>query len=237
MSAPVVEVFGASARAYVRQPINIVLLIILPPLLIIAMNSAISTFSDVIGGNLGERAGTGLAGLWAASLLTGAAVFFVLRTSLQTDARLVVAGLSELSLSSAHAIATLLIALITTLISFLMLVATQEVGDALNLFAAILASALIYGAIGTLLAWFIEGDLEVSFVIILIFMLVAFVGGPLGGSTGLVANLFPLHFTSEIAVASMLGDSFPGEWFVYSGLYLAAIIAAYPAARWLRGRS
>jgi len=86
------------------------------------------------------------------------------------------------------------------------------------------------------LAWFIEGDLEGSFVIILVFMLDAFVGGPLGGGSGFFAGLFTVHFPSEIAVASMLGTSYKVEWLVWSGIYLALLAGVSPLVIWLRSR-
>lgn len=229
MVAPTFEVVLASGRSYVRQPINIVLLVVVPVVFIIAMRSAIGTFSNVLGGNLGERAGTGLAGLWAASLLAGVAVFFVLRTTLSTDARLVVAGLSRRSLVAARSITAVAIALVTSSVSLGVLLATQNVDSPLSLFAAIFLSALIYGAMGIGLARLVEGDLEGSFVLILIFMLDAFVGGPLGGAHGLAASVFPLHFTSETAVAAMLGGGYPAEWLLYGLAYLA-VVAAVPLA-------
>lgn len=236
MASPAVEVAFANARQYSRQPINLVLLALIPPLFIIAMSSAIGTFSDVLGGNLGERAGTGLAGLWAASLLTGAATFFILRTSVRTDGRLVAAGLRPSSLGLAHATTAVALAVLTTSVSFSMLMLTQDVADPVDLFAAILLAALVYAAIGVALAWFIEGDLEGSFVIILVFMLDAFVGGPLGGGSGFFAGLFPVHFPSEIAVAAMLGGSYRAEWFIWSGLYLALLAGVSPLVIWWRGR-
>lgn len=236
MAAPAAEVALANARQYARQPINLVLLALIPPLFIVAMSSAISTFSDVLGGNLGERAGTGLAGLWAASLLAGAATFFILRTSVRTDGRLVAAGLRPVSLGLAHATTAVALATLTTAVSFTMLILTQDVSRPVDLFAAILLAALVYAAMGVAMAWFIEGDLEGSFVIILVFMLDAFVGGPLGGGGGFFAGLFPVHFPSEIAVASMLGDSYRAEWIAWSGLYLALFVAVSPLVIWLRGR-
>lgn len=86
MSAPIEEVIIANIRQYVREPVNLALLLLLPPLFIIAMSGAISTFSDVLGGNVGERAGTGLSGLWAASILTGVASFFRSRVRVSMDA-------------------------------------------------------------------------------------------------------------------------------------------------------
>lgn len=236
MASPSAEVALANARQYVRQPVNLFLLAILPPLFIVAMGSAIGTFSDVLGGNLNERAGTGLAGVWAASLLAGAATFFILRTSVRTDGRLVVAGLRPSSLGLAHVATALALAIITTSVSFSVLMVSQEVSKPPELFAAILIAALTYAAIGAGLAWFIEDDMEGSFVIIFVFMLDAFVGGPLAGAGGWFAGLYPIHFPSEIAVASMLGEPYEAEWLVYAAVYLGLLTSVSPLIIWWRGR-
>jgi hypothetical protein len=223
MSAAAQEVIVANVRQYVREPVNIALLIILPPLFILAMSGALSTFSEVLGGNLGVRAGAGLAGLWAAAILTGVASFFLSLASARVDGRLIMAGLRPGSVGAAHAAVTVVVAVLTTSISTGMLLATQEVASAGALFAAILIASLIYGSIGSILSVYVRGDLEGSFVIILIFMLDAFVGGPLAAGKGIFADLLPVHFPSEIAISAMVGSSADNEWWLWSLAYLAAV--------------
>lgn len=223
MSAPTEEVILASTKQYVREPVNLFLLFLIPPLFIIAMSGAITTFSNALGGNLGERAGTGLSGLWAAAILTGVASFFLALASAKVDARLVLAGLRSSAVTAAHVAVTVIVALVTTAMSVGMLLATQEVGDATALFAAVFVAALIYGSIGSLLSVYVSGDLEGSFVIILIFMLDAFVGGPLAGGTGFFADILPVRFPSEIAVAAMVDAPVRDSWVLWSGVYLGVV--------------
>jgi hypothetical protein len=228
MSAPTEEVIAANVRQYVREPVNLALLLIVPPLFIIAMSGAIGTFSDVLGGNLGERAGTGLSGLWAAMILTGVASFFLALASARVDARLILSGLRPAGVAAGHALVTVAIALVTTAISVAILLLTQEVAMPAVLFAAILLASLIYGAIGFFLSVYVHGDLEGSFVIILIFMLDAFVGGPLASGQGLIADIMPVRFPSEIAVSAMVDAPLKDEWWLWSLLYLLAV--AVPAS-------
>jgi hypothetical protein len=118
---------------------------------------------------------------------------------------------------------TVIVAVLTTAISVVMLLATQEVANAGALFAAILVASLIYGSIGSLLSVYVRGDLEGSFVIILIFMLDAFVGGPLAAGKGIFADVLPVHFPSELAVSAMVGLGAEDEWWLWSLAYLAAV--------------
>jgi hypothetical protein len=206
--------------------VNVALLLIVPPLLIIAMSGAISTFSNVIGGNLGERAGTAVSGLWAAALLTGVASFFLAVATSRVDARLVLAGLNAKVIAASHGLVTVTIALLTTAVSLVILLFTQEVAQTEVLFAAIFLAAMIYGAIGSLLSVYVRGDLEGSFVIILVFMLDAFVGGPLASGQGLLTDLFPVHFPSEIAVSAMVGSPIQEDWWLWSAAVLIVVGSA-----------
>lgn len=225
MSGPAEEVIVANVRQYVREPVNLALLLIIPPLFIIAMSGALSTFSEVLGGNLGERAGAAVAGLWAAAVLTGVASFFLSLASARVDGRLILAGVRRGAIGVAHGFVTVVVAALTTLVSLAILLATQEVGQAEVLFAAIFVGALIYGSLGSLLSVYIHGDLEGSFVIILVFMLDAFVGGPLASGSGLLVELFPVHFPSRIAVSAMLDTPIEQSWWLWSGIYLVALSA------------
>lgn len=200
MSSPTMEVLKASGKQYGRQPINLVLLAVLPPLFVLALGKAFSTFSDVLGGNVSERQGSAMAALWAASLLAASAAFFVLNASRRADERLLVAGLKPAALESAHGAAGAILASATATIGFLVVLLTYDVASPLYLWLGIVLGAIAYEALGAAIAFVVRGDLEGSFVIILIFMLDAFVAGPLGGASGFWPNLFPLHHPSQIVM-------------------------------------
>lgn len=224
MSTRTTELVRATGRQYLREPANLFLLVLIPPLFVIAMSSSISTFSDVIGGNVGVRAGTALAAVWAASLLAGISSFFLLRSSVHADARLILAGMAPRALYAAYAVAAAGLALLTATVSFAMVAMTREISEPLTLWAAIFVGALVYETLGLLLAFFIRGDIEGSFVFFLVFMFDAFVAGPLGGGQGLIANLFPLHFTSQIALSAMIGSGYDASWFAWSAAYAGLFV-------------
>jgi hypothetical protein len=139
-----------------------------------------------------------------AALLAGSAAFFVLSASRRADERLIVAGLQPAALEGAHALAGAVLAIGTGTIGFLVVLATNEVSSPLYLWLGIIAGALAYEALGATIAFLVSGDLEGSFVIILVFMLDAFVAGPLGGPGGFWPNFFPLHHPSQIAIQAVV---------------------------------
>ena len=84
--------------------------------------------------------------------------------------------------------------------------------------------AFAYEALGITLAFFVRGDLEGSFLIILVFMFDAFVAGPLGGASGDWPNLFPLHHPSQIAVDAILDGNVDRTRYVWGFGYAAALL-------------
>lgn len=224
MTTRTAELVRATSRQYLREPVNLFLLVLIPPIFVIALSSSIGTFSDVIGGNVGVRAGTALGAVWAAALLAGLSSFFLLRTSVRADGRLIIAGMAPRAVYVAYAMAAAVLALLAATVSFAMAVLTHGANDPLALWAAVFVAALVYEALGLLLALFIQGDIEGSYVFFLAFMFDAFVAGPLGGGKGLIANLFPLHFASQIAVSAMIGAPYDLWWFVWSGGYAALLL-------------
>ena len=225
MTFPAAAVLRATGRQYIRQPANIALLLVLPPLFVLAFASALSTFSNVLGGNLNESAGAGLGALWAAALLSGSASYFLLSASRRADERLLIAGLSPVTLDAAHALGGAALAAVAGTVGFAIVVATQDVASPLDLWLAIMLGALAYEALGITLASFVRGDLEGSFLIILVFMFDAFVAGPLGGATGGWPNLFPLHHPSQIVVDAVLHGNVNRTRYLWGLGYTAALMA------------
>lgn len=225
MSSASVEVLRAAGRQYARQPINLVLLVVLPPLLVLALASAISTFSGVLGGNLNEATGAGVAALWAAALLAASASFFLIGASRHADERLLIAGLRPAALDAAHAAGGAILALATGTVGFSIVMATREVASPFDLWAGVVLGAIAYEALGATLTSFIRGDLEGSFVIILVFMLDAFVAGPLGGASGFWPNLFPLHHPSQVVIDAVLHGDVDRWRYAWVAAYTCALIA------------
>jgi hypothetical protein len=224
MSSPSIAVLRAAGLQYARQPINIALFIILPPLFVLALGAAMSTFSDVLGGNLAERTATALAALWAAALLAGSASFFLIGTSRRADERLLIAGLRPGALESAHALGAIVLAVVAGSVGFGFVMATTEIASPMHVWAAIVLGALAYEGVGIALAFGIRGDLEGSFVIILLFMFDAFVAGPLGGASGFWPHLFPLHHPSQLVVDAAVNPDVDGARYVWSIAYTLLLL-------------
>jgi len=218
-------VLRAAGLQYARRPINLVLLVVLPPLFVLALAGAVGTFSGVLGGNLTERTASALGALWAGALLAGSAAFFLISGGRRADERLVVAGVRRSTLGIAHGLALAVLAVITATIAFGVVVATHEIRSPLDLWAGLVLGALAYEGLGIALAFFVDGDLEGSFVIVLVFMFDAFVAGPLGGASGLWPNLFPLHHPSQLVIDAAVSTDVDRTRYAWSVVYTLGLLA------------
>lgn len=236
MAPASLAVLRAAGKQYARQPTNVVLFVVLPPLFVLALGAAISTFSDVLGGNLTERTSTALASLWAAALLSGSAAFFIVSASRTADERLVIAGMQRRAVVVAHATGAAIMAAAAGTAGFAIVLLTTDIASPVHLLAAVVIGATAYSAAGVALAFVIRGDLEGSFVIILLFMFDAFIAGPLGGADGFWPNLFPLHHPSQLVVDAALNAEVSAERYVWSASYTVLLVGvAAMAHKWRLG--
>ncbi len=84
--------------------------------------------------------------------------------------------------------------------------------------------AVAYEALGATIAFFIRGDLEGSFLLILVFMLDAFVAGPIGGASGFWPNLFPLHHPSQLVIDAVLHGDLDRTRYLWAAAYTAGLV-------------
>ena len=99
---------------------------------------------------------------------------------------------------------------------FAIVVLSTDIASPVHVLAAVVIGASAYAATGVALAFVIRGDLEGSFVIILLFMFDAFIAGPLGGADGFWPNLFPLHHPSELVIDAALNADVEAGRYLWS---------------------
>jgi hypothetical protein len=97
-------------------------------------------------------------------------------------------------------------------------------------------AALIYGAVGILIGSLISGELEGSFALLFFFVMDAFIGSPLFGSTSDAFAFLPTFFPTKVLLALTAEQPHDGIHWLYIALYLSAAgilagVAFYRAAR------
>ena len=158
------------------------------------------------------------------------ASFFIVSASRRADERLVIAGMQRGAVEVAHAAAATIMASAAGTTGFAIVVMTTDIASPVHLLAAVVVGATAYAAVGVALAFVIRGDLEGSFVIILVFMFDAFIAGPLGGADGFWPNLFPLHHPSELVVDAALNADVSAARYLWSAGYTLLLIGVAAAA-------
>ena len=77
---------------YARNPVNLLLLVVVPTVFVMVVASSLADFANLLGGVDGSAVETATAG-WAAAFLAGIAMYFQTASTRDTDRRLIIAGL------------------------------------------------------------------------------------------------------------------------------------------------
>ena len=184
---------------YARRPLNLVLLVAVPVVMVVALGGELASFSKLLSATAKPpHLDVATAG-WAAAAVAGLAGFFQAIASRATDRRLaaasargatpVVAGRLTAAFALVLAAATAAIAALGT---------RAGVTDPARVASTIVLVAVIYLAIGVLVGTLVRSQMNGALVVSVIWMLDVFVGAGLGGSSSVITRFFPLHFPTMI---------------------------------------
>jgi len=220
-------------REYYRNTMNLVLLVIIPILLILSLGDALSRLASIFPDvTLTTAMGQSMGALWSAAFLTGLTGFFMMAGARAADRRLVRAGYAPNEVVLLRFASVALLGALVTVVSYGVLLTRLTPTDYVQTFLAMYLAALIYGAIGILIGSLISGELEGSFALLFFFVMDAFIGSPLFGTTSEVFAFLPTFYLLALTAEQ------PHEaihW-LYISLYLSgasvlAGVAFYRTAR------
>ena len=187
---------------YIRNPVNLLLLVIVP---IVFVTMAAGTFADLakIAGGTGSTPGieADTAG-WAAAFLTGVAAFFQVRSAHAADRRLAQAGLGAGQVVAARLLSGLGLSVLAGVAALLALAARSGIADLPRTVAALALYALIYLGIGTLVGVLLHDELNGAVVLLFVWMLDVFLSPAMIGGDQVLTRPFPTHFVSLFLVGA-----------------------------------
>lgn len=223
-------------REYTRTRLNLVLLVLIPVLLILSFGDALSRLAGVFEVQLTAKMGKSMGALWAASFLTGIMGFFMMAGAREADRRLVRAGYSPAEVVALRFAAVAVLGGLATMASYVVLLTQLTPTDHAQTLLVMYLGALVYGALGILTGSLIRGELEGSFALLFFFMMDAFIGSPLFGTTTEAFALLPTFYPTKVLLALTAEQPDVSIHFLYIALYLAtagtlASYAFYRAAR------
>lgn len=178
---------------YARNPVNILMLVLVPAVFVIAAAGSLADAAKLLGGPGG--AATATAG-WAAGFLAGLAMYFQMSVAQDADRRLVLAGLPAARLVTARLGTGLALALIASLVSLTALLARTGIEAPLRVLGGTMMFALIYLALGALIGAHVRNPVNGTVLILFIWIIDVFFGPVLGSADRVTTRWLPTHFVT-----------------------------------------
>lgn len=217
---------GMFLREYYRNTLNLVLLVVIPILLIQSFGSALSRLADLFSGiTMTLNMGKALGALWSAAFLSGIMGFFMMSGAREADRRLVRAGYHPVQVVGFRLLTVVVLGAIASMVSYIMLIMQFMPSNLALTFVAIYLAASIYSAVGILVGSLIPGELEGSFAMLFFFVMDAFIGSPLFGTTSEVFVLLPTYYPTKILTAMTAQRAHDPVHWLYVVIYAAVVIA------------
>lgn len=212
---------------YARRPLNLVLLVAVPVVIVFVWGAALADFSKIILGGPGDRAQIEAATAgWAAAALAGLAGFFQVTGSRTVDHRLAAAGGRSAPVVAGRLAASLALAVLAGAGGLTALAARTGISHPARAVAATLVVGVIYVSLGVLVGTSVRSELNGALVISLVWVFDVFFGPALGPGSSMATRLFPLHFPTLVLVGQASGHAGPlGDvgWSVVWGVGLATM--------------
>lgn len=184
---------------YARRPLNVVLLVAVPVVIVVALSGELAAFSKLLSTSAQPlHLDVATAG-WAAAAVAGLAGFFQVVGSRDSDRRLaVVSSRGAPPVVVGRLVASAGLALAAAAAAIAALAVKGGVADPARAILAVVLVSIMYVAIGVLTGTLVRSEMNGALVVSVIWTLDVFVGSGLGGNSSLVARVFPLHFPTMI---------------------------------------
>lgn len=222
----------AHARSFLRNPLHLVFLVVLPPVVIEVYGVAMASFPELpfletVQATIGRVNGA----VFAAAFLAALVGLFQVISATAADGRLQLAGYRRWELFLTRLATILLVALLAAVAAFLVLVWRLEVAAPVAAFGALALAGLLYGLLGVLIGTLVPKELEGSLLLVFVVDFDTFLASGLANIESPLVQLLPLHyphalFTSAVQDGSVaLGDVTAAV--AYLLVALVAVMFAY----------
>ena len=206
MSSLATLVARRSVLDYVRRPLNVVLLVMVPVVIVVVWGGALADFSKVILGGTGDRAQIEVAAAgWATAALAGLAGLFQVNGSGSVDRRLAAASGSSEQIVAGRMTAALGLSLLAATGGLVALAARSGIADPVRASAGTAMVAVIYLALGMLVGTVVRSEMNGALVITLLWVFDVFFGPALGPGSSMITRFFPLHFPTLVLIGQSSG--------------------------------
>jgi hypothetical protein len=225
---------SAHLREFVRRPLHVLFLVVLPPVVIEVYGMAMATFPDLgffsaPPATMGRINGA----VFAAAFLAGLVGLFQVRSAAKADERLRLSGFRRAELFCSRLAVILAVSLLATLTAYAVLVQSVPVEAPLVAGGALLLGSLCYGLIGILIGAVVPGELEGSLVLVFLADFDDVLSSGLVEIDSAVVNYTPLHYPHTLFTdAVQSGTVATGD--VGGGLAYLAVLSVLSLAVYVR---
>ena len=194
---------------YARRPLNLVLLVAVPMVLVFVWGGTLADFSELLGGTSDRGQIEAATAGWAAAALAGLAGFFQVSGSAAADQRLATAGGRTTPVVGGRVGAAGALALLASAGGLVALAARAGIDDPPRAVAATVLFAWIYLALGVLVGTLVRSEMNGALVVTLAWVFDVFFGPALGTGSLALTRLFPLHFPTLVLTDQASGHAGP----------------------------
>ncbi|MFP5318869.1 MAG: ABC transporter permease [Acidimicrobiia bacterium] len=196
-----------AALEYARRPLNLVLLVAVPVVLVFVWGGTLADFSRLVGGTAGRVQVEAATAGWAAAALAGLGGFFQVSGARAADRRLAGAARRTPPVVAGRLGASVALATVASAGGLVALAARAGINDPLRAVAGTLLVALIYVALGVLVGTVVRSEMNGALLVTLVWIVDVFLGPGISGGSSVVTRLFPLHFPTLLLTNQATGHA------------------------------
>ena len=179
---------------YARNPVNVLLLLVVPLVFVVVVSGSLSDAAKLLGGT-GSLVETASAG-WAAAFLAGIAMYYQTASTRDTDRRIVIAGLPAEQLVVARLLTGVCLAALASAAALLALAARTGIEDPVRAIAGTFMFAVIYVAVGAVVGTLARNPVNGTVIVLFVWILDVFFGPAMGAADRIATRGLPTHFVT-----------------------------------------
>ncbi|MFB6109375.1 MAG: hypothetical protein ABEJ60_00675 [Halodesulfurarchaeum sp.] len=215
---------ASAIHEFVREPVNMGLLVALPPIIITTYGSMMSAFPRMpymttSPDTLGAVAGT----LFTSAFLPGVIGLFQVISARRADDRLSLAGFPRATLFVSRLLAVLVASLLTAAISLGVLATQVETASPVPAFLTLVFVGVVYGLVGMLIGTVLPRELEGSLVLIFFADMDEALASGIVRTDSVISKAFPLHYPHKLFTAAVDGTPIAESHVFAAGTYGIAL--------------
>ncbi|MFC4549151.1 MULTISPECIES: hypothetical protein [Halorussus] len=215
----------AGTRSFLREPLNVVLLVVLPLVAIEVYGQAMASFPqmpfmEATAATTGRISGA----LFATAFLAGLLGLFQVISAREADRRLLVCGFSRPTLLASRLVTILAVVAVVAGLAAVALTASVQTARPLVAFGVLAAAGVTYSLVGVLMGSLVPRELEGSLVLVFLADVDDFLSSGMLDADVALAKAFPLYHPHHLLRSAVLDGSVSADHALWTGVYVATLL-------------